>query len=64
MTLTHSLTLNYSDTMLKVFVIEPEELPEGVDHDVYCNVVALSFNEVLFDLAGDYEGYVTVIELG
>ena len=57
------VNVNYSDTEIKIFVVEPRELPDDVDHDVYCNVVAMTFNEVLLDFAGDYGAKTIVIDL-
>ena len=57
------VNVNYSDTTLKIFVVEPKELPDGVDHDVYCNVVVMTFKEVVFDFIDDYGAKSTIIEL-
>lgn len=57
------VNVNYSDTELKLFVVEPRELPDDVDHDIYCNVVAMTFNEVVIDFAGDYGAKTIVIGL-
>ena len=58
------VNVNYSDTTLKIFVVEPMELPDDVDHGIFCDVVAMNFNEVVFDFIEDYDAKATVIDLG
>ena len=64
--MTHGETVvnvHYTDTKLTCYVVEPEDLPEGLDHDIYCNVVTMTFNEVVLDFVGDYNAKATVIDL-
>ena len=57
------VNVHYTDTKLTVYVVEPRELPENVDHKAYCNVVTMTFNEVVLDFVGDYNAKATVIDL-